>query len=567
MPKQNLHHRFFSLLSKLILISLSGFILHISGVNSFGIAVFIVFFALFPIQVHIASLVIMLLTLQCCISLLFLAKFPIYGVLLWVWAIFMAGIIFYIKTPLSFEKEKLPKLLRDCFGKHWRHACLAGCFLLVLPVLLRGFNLYRTGFYALMLFYLAEILRHYGTVQSYSFSLRKWLTNTCLLLASVSICFLFLECAGRFFLHISPQGEGVYMPQARYLFGLQPNSKGINRIAISPTDRIDIEYAISSQGIRDREYPPKRIDEFRILMLGDSYTMGHAVALKDSIPKQLETLLAKQTHGKQISVINCGIGGGGPLQELGLLRNCGLRLKPDLIILQVFLGNDLDNVLEEEGKALRAYDPTWKKILENYQYQNQTPMRWENWIYKHLSLYYYLRNTTKKCWVVKLIARLRFFTYKFPAPLPPSEERFPYIEANLTHWYPELEYAMEKLKKYILTMKQEAAAQNADFMVYSIPDFNELDDMLWQEQTRNMNIYGGYERWKGERVLRNFLNENGIPYIPVRDELHKINNVQKLYYIYDGHLNIKGNNIVATLIEEYLNHFYFNKHALFASIH
>jgi hypothetical protein len=59
---------------------------------------------------------------------------------------------------------------------------------------------------------------------------------------------------------------------------------------------------MSSIGFRDREYGEKEPGEYRILMLGDSFTVGHAVTNdSDTIPKLLEPILAQ--NGSSILII------------------------------------------------------------------------------------------------------------------------------------------------------------------------------------------------------------------------------------------------------------------------
>jgi hypothetical protein len=80
-------------------------------------------------------------------------------------------------------------------------------------------------------------------------------------------------------------------------------------------------------------------------MSGDSFTMSHAVEAEDAIPQNLARPLMANCVGKDISVLNAGCDAGGPLQELGTLCEVGLALEPDLVILQVYPGNDiLDDV-------------------------------------------------------------------------------------------------------------------------------------------------------------------------------------------------------------------------------
>ena len=52
--------------------------------------------------------------------------------------------------------------------------------------------------------------------------------------------------------------------------------------------------SISGQGLRDRHFGPKGDDEFRILVLGDSFTFGYC-EWENTIPQRLEQLLSTIT--------------------------------------------------------------------------------------------------------------------------------------------------------------------------------------------------------------------------------------------------------------------------------
>ncbi len=107
--KHKLLKHFFLPFSKLLSISLFAFLLHITGTNAFSLLLMTAFFAALHLRAQMASLVVTLLALQSCISFPFLKVFPVYGVLLWAWALFLGALIFYVKAPpLHFKKSTSP---------------------------------------------------------------------------------------------------------------------------------------------------------------------------------------------------------------------------------------------------------------------------------------------------------------------------------------------------------------------------------------------------------------------------------------------------------------------------
>jgi lysophospholipase L1-like esterase len=102
----------------------------------------------------------------------------------------------------------------------------------------------------------------------------------------------------------------------------------------------------NSLGIRDDERSEgKPTGAYRILILGDSTVASMQVARELSYPAILETMLdAKQaavSTGGSVEVINAGVDGYGTGQALLMYREHGSRMDPSLVVLGVFLSNDI----------------------------------------------------------------------------------------------------------------------------------------------------------------------------------------------------------------------------------
>jgi hypothetical protein len=77
----------------------------------------------------------------------------------------------------------------------------------------------------------------------------------------------------------------------------------------------------------------------RILFIGDSYTFGHGVQDQESYPSQLTTLL--NTQKERVEVLNAGVPGVGLDWYYMYLKEKAFAWNPDLIVVGIFLGNDL----------------------------------------------------------------------------------------------------------------------------------------------------------------------------------------------------------------------------------
>ena len=118
-----------------------------------------------------------------------------------------------------------------------------------------------------------------------------------------------------------------------------------------------VDVAISSQGLRDREYPlappPGRT---RILMLGDSLAFGWGVPGDKTSSKRLEHKLLEAGH--DVEVINTGVGNYNTEMEVAWFLERGVQLKPHYVVLNYFINDaeptprDRSNLLTRNLRAL-----------------------------------------------------------------------------------------------------------------------------------------------------------------------------------------------------------------------
>lgn len=112
---------------------------------------------------------------------------------------------------------------------------------------------------------------------------------------------------------------------------------------------------INRQGFRDDVFDARREGDLRVLVLGDSYTYGHAVEKEELYTERLEQRLARRFPDRRVSVLNTGCPSWATVQQLGLLRELGPAFQPDLVLLQ-FCFNDLDGNLNEVAFLARKVE-------------------------------------------------------------------------------------------------------------------------------------------------------------------------------------------------------------------
>lgn len=126
---------------------------------------------------------------------------------------------------------------------------------------------------------------------------------------------------------------------------------GYNPFRGKPFSKV-FDFQLNSQGFNDIEFPPKKKQTFRIVALGDSFAFG-AVPHKNNYLTLLGDNL--RNKGYNVEILNMGIPKTGPQDYADLLKEEGLTLKPDLVLVSLFMGNDfLIMSADDKSKSLRT---------------------------------------------------------------------------------------------------------------------------------------------------------------------------------------------------------------------
>jgi len=104
----------------------------------------------------------------------------------------------------------------------------------------------------------------------------------------------------------------------------------------------DIDVRIGSHGFRDRELgAARRPGELRILVIGDSITAGDYLRADEVYVERIEAHLAELHPEGPVEVINAGLGNLGLREEIAILEDRGLDLRPDWLLVGFYL-NDVE---------------------------------------------------------------------------------------------------------------------------------------------------------------------------------------------------------------------------------
>lgn len=386
---------------------------------------------------------------------------------------------------------------------------------------------------------------------------RSAIASAMLLMASTVAVLLIVDIGARQFVAPVPPPSDLYMPDPATIFTLRPNVESPCRVRNNVGEWIETNASISSQGIRGPEYGPKAADEFRIVILGDSFTFGHALRTEENFPYVLEQALNTARLPKRITAINCGVPGFAPWQERLFLHQRGFGFEPDLVILQVFPANDVPGTLTRAGKRLPVFDMAWETRLANYQRKAGRPERTARWLDSHCRTYVALTRVLDRpelAWNV--LADLRFVGGTVPRIAPP-EAGIPNLEASRIEVYPELEEAWRMLEEDLHRIQTDCRERGVDLFAFCHP--YPIDDLIAGVSEADRRQMGTeYEQDLDVRRTRGLFQRAGIPDVDVTAALQSHPRREDLHFKYDGHFTAEGAEVVANALAEHLLHEYFS---------
>jgi hypothetical protein len=130
--------------------------------------------------------------------------------------------------------------------------------------------------------------------------------------------------------------DPIYMPfHGDIPYVLKPNLLGarVGLVYIN-TDTLGLRSEVAGAA-----YGPKRDDEYRIAVIGDSYTFGIGVRNEDTFCRLLENNLIQRYNKLKVQVFNFGVPSYSVKEMVATLQLIVMNIKPDYIILAMIPGD------------------------------------------------------------------------------------------------------------------------------------------------------------------------------------------------------------------------------------
>jgi hypothetical protein len=171
----------------------------------------------------------------------------------------------------------------------------------------------------------------------------EWNAKVLVLAASIALTLLAAELGLR--LIFSPRYYPPFQLDARLLYTLVPEARREHRrAAINGGDHV--LYRINSAGFRGEELAPGQ-PAARILVYGDSFIQAEYSELQHTFAERLERRVSERL-GKEVEVVNAGVAGYGPDQILRRMQDELARLRPDLVLVALYAGNDFGDLVRNK---------------------------------------------------------------------------------------------------------------------------------------------------------------------------------------------------------------------------
>ncbi|MBU0478821.1 hypothetical protein KKC91_09685 [bacterium] len=290
----------------------------------------------------------------------------------------------------------------------------------------------------------------------------------------------------------------------------------------------DIVVKTNSYGLRSPEIRSKQKNITRIICIGDSFTMGHGVNEGDSYPRQLENLLNKYSEGEKYEVINAGVNNYSIDNYLSYFKHYALKLKPDIVIIGLFIGNDL-----EPGNIgiITVREKTAIKKLH----------RIKVFLGEHVQSYIFIRNRIKRSYRFHLLfAKIGLMPY----PSPPNIINT--FDKNNTD--EEFKTNFDQIEEII----QIAVNNHIKIILLLIPDSVQVYPKTWEKLLGDFKLSKEPFDLKRPNNLIKGRFETVISIIDPLNALRKNSNKQ-LYYKIDRHLAPEGHRVIAkNIVERFL---------------
>ena len=368
-------------------------------------------------------------------------------------------------------------------------------------------------------------------------------------------------------------GETIYLMSENFHHDYRPNQTFF-KYPNNYDDFPPIKNEINSFAIRGPEIHPKRNNEYRVLLLGDSFLESEEVQYEETVGQVLENIV----DNKNFVVIQHGMSSWSPLLELNWFNKKGIKLKPDIVILFLCINDFYSNYLRSDihyEKETIFNDEGFPERFDIKIPLNQTKTRNVKYYYlydlleRRFLLFDLLKNNINKLLKPKtnsldqetinhlLINDFDNFANYLEKILSDNSENIDIINDILRLakpidlWDSETKNSVETSLGYVDRFVNLAKQNGIDIAITIVPFGWNISLEEEKIARRAYNFQDVIIPMGGiHNKILTYCKINQVQYIDLYESFkkYKINSNEKLFLIADGHWSPKGHEIVAKTI-------------------
>jgi lysophospholipase L1-like esterase len=317
----------------------------------------------------------------------------------------------------------------------------------------------------------------------------------------------------------APSFQGLFIGDPVIGYRLKPNA----RVGFA-TSEFDTEIVTNNLGLRDdRDVGPKPPDERRVLILGDSLVLSVQVPLDQTFGKLLERRLNNGSSRLHYRVINAGVQGYGPVEELLFFQRIFAAVQPDLVIETLFVGNDAEDAVASRAR-LEGGKPLASAVHEAFTTRLRRVVR-RSMVLQVLRLR-----------VVSATARLR------PKLAPPE----PPLQSYAANPAPRIQDGLAITRRCVQSIASQGSTVGARTAVLLMPARFQVDDVDYDQLKDIVQQTGG-------ELLRDAATERfdaaladlPVPRFDMLAPLRAALPGPRLFFEHTVHLTARGHQVVA----------------------
>ena len=317
----------------------------------------------------------------------------------------------------------------------------------------------------------------------------------------------------------APAFQGLFTGDDRIGYRLQPNAR-----AHFATAEFETDIAINNAGVRDSEdLGPKPAGERRVLLLGDSLVLSVQVPFEQTFGELLEGRLNTGASARY-RVVNAGVQGYGPVEQLLFFRRIADQVRPDVVVATVFVGNDAEEAVASEPKLSEQRRDSAEALRESFVTS--------------------LRRTVRRSMVLQLF-RLRVVTatdrFQFKAPPEPP------LQSYAANPPPRIARGIEITRACLEQLKTETERRGAQLVIVLMPARFQVDDGDYGRLRQTVKETGGeLVRDAATTRFAEGLSPLAVPMTDLLPPLRQALPGPDVFFQQNVHLTPRGHQVVAS---------------------